>query len=388
LVVTFALVLYQHRTSKADMAERLIPQGKRAQQGNNFDAIRLSMALAVVWSHSFALHQGTEDREPVSLLLNGVYNSGNLAVMVFFMISGFLITQSFIRSRSLWSFMERRVRRIHPGYLVATSIGAFVVVPLYSTIMNMSVMEVAKTLGGNLLLRNYVPPSNAFTANPVPNAVNGSLWSIPFEFWCYIGVAALSLFGLLTRRWFVVFLLIVVLFGRVVLDLLDKKPGGGLVGLVIGWPYLWFAILPSFLLGMVAYSFQEFIPKSRLLLAVLVLTALSIAHLNHHLAHLLVAPTLAYGTFYAAFSTSVRVYGAARWGDFSYGTYLYAFPIQQMLFASYGQDFNLPAYIVLSMALSLFAGVCSWHLVEKRFISRNANPAPDVLNPIPVLASS
>ena len=158
------------------------------------------MAVLVVWSHSFALHEGSEKNEPLSLLLNGVYNSGNISVMAFFVISGFLVTKSFVSSRSLWRFMGRRVRRIYPGYLVATSICAFVIVPLFSSIRDLSVLEITKTLGGNLLLRNYFPPSNAFTANPVPNAVNGSLWSIPFEFWCYIGVAALGIVGLLGRR--------------------------------------------------------------------------------------------------------------------------------------------------------------------------------------------
>jgi peptidoglycan/LPS O-acetylase OafA/YrhL len=150
-------------------------------RGNNFDAIRLAMALLVVWSHSFAIHLGDEKMEWISLLLNGAYNAGNLAVMAFFIISGFLITQSFERSRTLRSYMEKRVRRIYPGYLVATSITAFIIAPLFGA----QLPNVAKTIGLNLLLRNELP--NAFFSNPLPLATNGSLWSIPFEFWCYIG---------------------------------------------------------------------------------------------------------------------------------------------------------------------------------------------------------
>src|SRR6185295_19514916 len=98
----------------------LIPYGFALQRRNNFDAIRLAMALLVVWSHSFALYLGSEKTEPLSLLLNGAYNSGNIGVMVFFIISGFLVTQSFVTSKSLTRFMARRIRRIYPGYLVAT----------------------------------------------------------------------------------------------------------------------------------------------------------------------------------------------------------------------------------------------------------------------------
>lgn len=352
------------------MIRLLIPSDWQARGGNNFDAVRLAMALLVVWSHSFALYLGTEASEPLSLLFNGTYNSGNAGVMVFFIISGFLVSHSYRASRSPGQYMARRIRRIYPGYLAATSLCAFVIVPLFSSVANLSAWEVAKTLGGNLLLRNYFPPSNAFTANPVPNAINGSLWSIPFEFWCYIGVAGLGLTGLLKRKWVLVFLTVTLLCGRVGLDLLDKKPSGGLIETIFGWPYMWFKILPSFLLGMIAFAFQDRLPRSRALLAALLLAAIGAAHLVPHVADLLVAPALAYATFHVAFSSTINLHGIARSGDFSYGTYLYAFPIQQMLMATHGQTLGLPVFILSSMGLSLIAGVMSWHLVEKWAVVR------------------
>jgi peptidoglycan/LPS O-acetylase OafA/YrhL len=355
------------------MAERLlVPLDGDTRENNNFDFIRLSMASLVVWSHSFALYFGSEDQEPLSLILNGVYNSGNIGVMVFFIVSGFLVMQSFIATKSVKRYMEKRVRRIYPGYLVATSICAFVVIPLYSTIRDLSALEVAKTVGANLLLRTHFPPSNAFTTNPFGGEVNGSLWSIPFEFWCYIGVALLGVMLLLNRRRFLIALTAAVILGRVVLDLWDKKPVGGLIGLVIGWPYVWFVILPSFLLGMLANSYQKVLPRSRALLLILAATVVGASRLSPHLTHIVAAPALAYATFYVAYSRSISVHRAAAWGDFSYGTYLYAFPIQQMLFASWGHALNFAGYFALSLCLSLAAGVGSWHLVEKWFVRRVA----------------
>ena len=356
------------------MAERLlIPFDGYTRGNNNFDFIRLSMASLVVWSHSFALYFGTEDHEPLSLLLNGDYNSGNIGVMGFFIISGFLVMQSFISTNSVKRYMGKRIRRIYPGYLVATSICALIVIPLYSSIRNLSALEVAKTFGANLLLRNYFPPSNAFAANPEPGAIDGSLWSIPFEFWCYIGVALLGVLLLLNRGRLLIALTATVILGRVVLDLLDKKPGGGLIGLVIGWPYLWFVILPSFLLGMVANSYQNVIPRSRVLLVILAAAVVASSRLSPHLTHIVAAPALAYATFFVAFSGSISLHRTAAWGDFSYGTYLYAFPIQQMLFASWGHALNFISYFALSLCLSLLAGVGSWHLVEKWFVRRFAS---------------
>jgi peptidoglycan/LPS O-acetylase OafA/YrhL len=355
------------------MVERLlISLDGDTRENNNFDFIRLSMA-SLVWSHSFALYFGTEDREPLSRLLHGDYNSGNIGVMVFFIISGFLVTRSFIATKSVKRYMEKRIRRIYPGYLVATSICAFVVIPLYSSISDLSALEVAKTVGANLILRRQFPPSSAFTTNPFGGEIYGSLWSIPFEFWCYIGVVLLGVMLLLKPRRFLIALTVVVIFGRVVLDLLDKKPVGGVIGLVIGWPYVWFVILPIFLLGMLANCYQQVLPRSRALLFILAAIVVGASRLSPHLTHIVAAPALAYATFYVAFSRSISVHRAAACGDFSYGTYLYAFPIQQMLFASWGDALNFAGYFALSLGLSLLAGVGSWHLVEKWFVRRLAS---------------
>jgi peptidoglycan/LPS O-acetylase OafA/YrhL len=333
---------------------------------NNFDAIRLAMALLVVWSHSFALHLGSERAEWISLLLAGVYNAGNLGVMAFFVISGFLITQSYVRSKTIGRFLEKRVRRIYPGYLVATTLCAFVVVPLFAAKEALNGLEV----GLNLLLQNYFPPSSAFAANPYPLAVNGSLWSIPFEFWCYLGVAALGLLSLATRRWFLVATLLVLMLARVACDVAGKTPSLGYVGVIFGWPYLWTKIGPSFLLGMIAYALRQQLPRSLGLLAGLTIASIAACHLNANVANMLVAPTLAYGVFMVAFTDRVALHEATRYGDFSYGTYLYAFPIQQMLAGSVGRGWSMPIFIAASFVLALLSGVLSWHLVERWFLPR------------------
>src|SRR5262245_27727188 len=129
--------MQRHIAARRDL---LITRGQGGRT-NNFDAIRLAMALLVVWSHSFALYYGSEKNEPISLLLSGAYNAGNIGVMVFFIVSGFLIPQSFSRSGSLTNYLARRARRIYPGYLVATSLCAFAVIPLFSTIRDLSLFE-------------------------------------------------------------------------------------------------------------------------------------------------------------------------------------------------------------------------------------------------------
>jgi peptidoglycan/LPS O-acetylase OafA/YrhL len=341
---------------------------------NNFDAIRLMMALGVIWSHSFALAlpQG-ETVEPISILTNGHYNAGNIAVMVFFAISGFLICESRLKSKSLGSFLGKRVRRIYPGYMAASTIGAFVVVPLFSTAYDFSLVQIAKTVGGNLLLQNYVPPSSVFARN-YSTAVNGSLWSIPFEFWCYLAIAGLGIAGLLREKWAVSAIIISCMAARAAFDILDKKPGLGIVGQIFGWPYLWVFILPCFLMGTLFFLLKHKIPRHPLILIsliglLLLLCYSPVGDKYQRVSSQLIFPlTLTYSTFYFAFTDRIKLRYAAAKGDFSYGTYLFAYPIQQMLISPFILPF--PLIVLLSIVLSLGAGFLSWHLVEKWFLPR------------------
>jgi peptidoglycan/LPS O-acetylase OafA/YrhL len=347
---------------------------------NNFDALRLAMAVLVVWSHCFALGLAEGERiEPISIITNGHYNAGNIGVLAFFAISGFLICESYLKSKDARSFFVKRIRRIYPAYMVATTIGAFVVAPLFSTMCEISTTEIAKTFGLNLLLKGYAPPSTVFARN-FSQTLNGSLWSITFEFWCYIGIAALGVVGLLTQRRLVLGVIVLALAGRAVLDLLDKKPGLGLLGDIIGWPYEWFLILPCFLIGTALFLLRDQLPRKRLILIALVACFLVACYApvgfkwQKILAEATFPFAMAYSVFYIAYSNTLRLDGVAVNGDFSYGTYLYAFPIQQMLLSTLIVPF--PLFVMLSVILSLTAGFLSWNLVEKWFLHRKRHENP------------
>ena len=351
------------------------------------------MAMLVVWSHSFALYKGSESTELMSRLTQGVINSGNCGVFVFFMVSGFLITQSFDRSSSPWSYLKKRVARIHPGFIAATSVCAFVIVPLYSNTAAYTAGAVAKTVGLNLLLQGYFIDPAPFRQNPGP-ALNGALWSIPYEFWCYLGVLALGIFGFLklNRRALILGVLILLAIVRGWLELTGRKPGGGFIGLIIGWPYEWFKVLPCFLAGMLTYLYRDSIPR-RLWIAVLgPMLVIAIANLpiampwKLSLVGLIFPPLVAYTVFYFAFSK--QLFDASRYGDFSYGTYLYAFPIQQIVIARLGAAIPFWLYIPRAMLLSLAAGVLSWHAVERWFNRSKAEGRRPLVDAKPAMTSS
>jgi peptidoglycan/LPS O-acetylase OafA/YrhL len=366
----------------------LVPKNEGPRVPNNFDLIRIAMAMLVVWSHSFALYRGSESAEPISLITREAINSGKVGVYVFFMVSGFLITQSFDRSSGSWSFLKKRIARIYPGFLVATSICAFVIVPLYAKTLTYTFGSVAKELGLRLLLRTDIADHGAFADNLV-SGVNGSLWSIPYEFWCYLGVLGVGLVGLLKlrRRTFLLCVFIVLALGRGWLEITGKRPSLGLVRVIIGFPYEWFRVLPCFLAGTLVYLYRDELPR-RLWIAILgpliliAATNLPIAMpWKMALVGLIFPPAIAYAMFYFAFTT--QLFNAARYGDFSYGAYLYAFPIQQMMLASFGTAIPFWLYIPLAMLLALAAGVLSWHGVERWFNASVKKREPTHVKAIP-----
>jgi peptidoglycan/LPS O-acetylase OafA/YrhL len=349
----------------------LVPRDAAAMRENNFDAIRLLMALLVVWSHCFALWLGTEDGEPISRLFGGVYNAGNIGVLAFFTISGFLITLSYERAKSPVQYLTKRVSRIYPGYLVAVTLSSLVVVPLISG-WRWSDLTVGDAQGmvSNLLLRNFI-----VAADRMP-AVNGALWSIPFEFWCYIGVLGLGLTGLIKWRWSYVIAAGGVMLVRIWLDATGRRPGGGMIELIIGYPYFWFNVAPPFLLGGAIYLNRDRLPRNAMVFALMLVATILASHLpiadpwRHIITQIMLPPTLAYGILLLAFSRTVRLPDAARFGDFSYGCYLYGFPIQRLI-EHYGRgSIGFGTYIALSLTLSLVAGATSWYAVERWFLPR------------------
>lgn len=339
------------------------------------------MAVLVVWSHSFALYRGSEATEPLSVIMQGTVNSGKVAVYIFFMVSGYLITQSFDRSRNAWSYLRKRVARIYPGFMVATSFCAFFIVPLYSTKVRYTAALVVKTIAMNVLLRGYFADDQPFTGNPNP-ALNGSLWSIPYEFWCYLGVLALGLVGPLRvqRRRILLGVFIAASATGAWLEVTGKRPGGGLLGAIIGSPYGWFKVLPCFLVGMLVYCFRDVLPRRLSLVVLLPAMVVFVANLpilanwKSALVGVLFPPCVAYTVFFFAFQK--RWVDVARYGDISYGTYLYAFPVQQVLISALGTSMPFWLFIPVAIVLSLAAGAISWITIERWFNISGRHKSP------------
>ena len=350
----------------------------RGEHSNSLDALRLILAGSVVLSHSYALAAGaSEADEPLAWASGRRIDLGEAAVDGFFILSGFLIAQSWGRSRSPWTFARKRVARIYPGYLVAATISVLVAILVGTPggTWSLAWQSVLNHAGQIVALRRLIVPGS-WPASNRPEMANGSTWTISYECFCYAGVAALGLVGLLRNRAAMLGLyLAAVLAGY--LYLLSEVPfGGGTLGRIFGTPDQWARLLPCYLGGVLLYLYGDRVrwswPWACLALGGLV----ALARLPHGL--MLGVPTLgAYLALYCGFAGPLRWHGAARYGDFSYGIYLYAWPIQQAI-VRFDPKIGPVRLFAEAGALCLVAGVISWYAVERNFLPR---PAADRLRP-------
>lgn len=342
---------------------------------NNFDFLRFALAALVIFSHSFALLSGSDATEPLHRLTRGQIASGELAVNGFFILSGFLVTHSWVKVPLLLPFFKKRISRIYPGFAVLTILSTLFLIPVACEIPVRSLPPglLGRQALSMLTLRAYEPPG-AFPGNAV-HALNGSLWSIPIEAWCYVGVVVLGLLGLIRGRKGVAVLLAGALALSLVFLIWNLNPGLKFVGAIFGWPRLWVRMLPYFLSGMVFYLYRDrirYTPRGALIAFVALIAAIFVPH-----GWAIAGPLAgAYVLFWLGFSPSIRLHEWAKRGDFSYGMYLYAFPLQQLII-----HWVRPSHPLLLFALSLPAsvamGALSWHGVEKWFLKRlRKSPAP------------
>jgi peptidoglycan/LPS O-acetylase OafA/YrhL len=185
------------------MTHILPPRIASPRQVNNFDLIRLFAAALVVFSHSCILTDGNYSHEPLSILTGGSYALGRIAVDIFFVISGFLITMSFESTNSLPNFLWKRCLRIFPALIVLLFLTTFIIGPIATALPLHEYFSRDDTyayLTNVRLFRLQYSLPRVFENNPYPNAVNGSLWTLAYEFVCYLLVAILGVLGILKKR--------------------------------------------------------------------------------------------------------------------------------------------------------------------------------------------
>lgn len=321
---------------------------------NHFNLLRFLAAAGVIWSHSFPIAFGPGTPEPLEYLLKGD-NLGRLCVFVFFIVSGFFISASFDRAANLRDYAVARLLRIWPGLAVMlaimlTLVGLFSATP--GARLDWAWREAADAL---LMVTDFttrLPPEPVvFAQNPLAGAFNGSLWTLRHEVFAYIGVALIGSLGLLRKPLAAAALLIAAIAGYYAVPMATGRSW------IVAFSYVG---LP-FAFGAFFYVWRARIVMHGALVLALALPAI------------LLWPTpfffpvfiawLSYTVIWLGHLPLAPLKGFNRFGDYSYGIYIYAFPIQQLLVQS-GVISPGPQSLV-AFILSLCAAILSWRYVEQ-----------------------
>jgi peptidoglycan/LPS O-acetylase OafA/YrhL len=345
-------------------------------RNNALNAWRLTLATGVILWHSFPLTGRHVAFEPAHQLLGQVFVDG------FFAISGFLITGSWLSNPRPRTYFASRGLRILPGLWVCLIITAFVIAPIGVAIQGGS--------AANLLLSRapieYVLKNCAVAqlqlgvggtpyGIPWPHQWDGSLWTLLWEVLCYIAVAVLGVVGLLNRRWLIPAAVALALLWSALIQLQalsgfgDEPPGTdghidpATVALILEVLAARFAVM--FLAGALLYQLRHVIPARWSLVAASVVIVLAASLLPNY--RVLGAIPLAYAIIVSgALLHSKRLSLRA---DLSYGMYIYAFPIQQLLVICGLASLNPSVFAIVAAVATLPLAAMSWFLIEKPAMS-------------------
>jgi len=343
------------------LEDRLVATGGRPA---GFDYLRIGLAIAVIFFHSFDLTAGDD---AALHAMHGIFRPIDALVLpMFFSLSGFLVAGSLERSRTLISFLGLRVIRLVPALFVEVVFSAVIIGLLFTQLPYRDYFEnpMFSHYFLNIIGDIHFRLPGVFITNPSSGTVNQQLWTIPWEMRCYLAIAIIAAFGVARRaKLFVasVIVLNVVLFVHHgflgTRHLHHAIDGGSFDGILL---------VLSFLYGIAFYLLRSSIVWLKWIFfaatpAVLLLTSLPYAFFGDWLAPSLVA----YITIYLGLLEPRRSKLVSS-GDYSYGVYLYGFPVQQAMVATLGvAGMHWYVNFPLSLAVAAMLAIASWHLVEK-----------------------
>lgn len=331
---------------------------------NNFNLIRIIAALGVLVTHCFALSVGTEKAEP---LRDGIgMTLGSISVDVFFITSGFLVTSSLLNRRNAVEFTIARILRIFPALLVMLILTVFVLGTCFTTLPIRSYLSdhtthVYLAKCSTLIFGVAYDLPGVFENNPYKGAVNGSLWSMRWELRMYALLAVLWLvLGIARSARLRVFKFCIVLCAVLsgIYVIVDHFSATG----EIQFLHLSF----MFFSGAAFYVLKEYISLSRPVFWILCI-ALICSMENKAIFFIVYTCSITYLLLFVAYVPSgfIRQYNLL--GDYSYGIYIYAFPIQQTI-AALIPGISVLEMFLISTPVTVLSGAISWHALEKRVL--------------------
>lgn len=321
-------------------------------RANTLNFVRLCLAATVILWHSYPLTERAVDHHAYGQFIS------SLPVDGFFAISGFLITGSWLRRPAVAQFLIARVLRIYPAYWVCLIVTAFVLAPIGIVVAGQGFPPGFAgdawgfVIGNGTLHITQWDIGGTPAGVPYGGAWNGSLWSLEWEFLCYLGVLGLGIAGLLRRKLVIAALFLMPLLLSIAIA--QGMISGYLTGMIARFGVM-------FLAGVLIYLLRDLLPVTPVLLAGAgTVVAVSLMMSNYRIVG---------GLFLAYLLIGIGTYVQTSWlrlpNDISYGLYIYAFPVQQILAATSLSATPVPFFAVISFLLTIPLAALSWFVIEK-----------------------
>lgn len=341
--------------------------------GPGFDVLRIALAVMIMVGHSKWIGGGTSLGRVMPAVVNGMAAAPPVdgewvgwtkplklaMVPAFFTLSGFLVTGSALRLRRVSTFLAHRALRIFPALFVEVLLSAFVLGTLLTTLplgdyFSHPVMHrYLLNMVGEISF--YLP--GVFEHNGATSMVNANLWTLPAELGCYVTVMLLMMTGVMYDRRYVLALAVAATLVLATLHLLygiSKTPHYFPPHVVVYF----------FVIGVAMYHWRDYMPTSPWLVPPV--AAIVYVLLMYNSLVYVAAPLLAWASLWIGMIGFPRFRLLAS-GDYSYGIYLYGFPISQALIAVvpwfHG---HVTLFVLATLALASLFAAFSWHVIEKR----------------------
>lgn len=342
---------------------------------NALGLIRLVLAATVIVDHAFPL--GGFGADPFFALTRGQASLGTIAVAGFFAISGYLIAKSGL-SADVLQFMWRRILRIFPAYWLVLLFTAFIVGPLLWWLGEGRPLADYFTLGpqgpfyyftanwtlniGTYGIHDLLTETTPYGREIGGSAFNGSLWTLIYEWHCYLIIAVLVAFAVLAKAKWIVPAMTAFFLAMIVVSSIDN----GAVVALVPWMSGTYTLLLgfTFLVGSSIALYSKVIPfddRIGILCGLVFLVTLRWGGFS-------TVGTIAgaYFVLYLGARLPKQVHWIGAKNDYSYGVYIYGFLVQQVTAYLGWYQWGYVPYVIIAMVISFALAWVSWHLVEKR----------------------
>ena len=328
---------------------------------NCLGVLRLGLALLVIFSHSFRL--GEFGADPLLSFSKGIVTFGGFAVHGFFVLSGFLVAQSWSRLGSARVYLAHRILRIMPAYWLCLILTALLFGPLLATFIKASgsywhsdPSPWSYLAANSILLQNQRDIGQLTAGQEVSGFLNMCLWTLPWEFLCYLGVLFFGFCGFLKQKSWWLIAGFFLFYGNLNIDPTHQRFFLKLYSTELATP------LPVFFLGgCVLWAWRRLVCDSQWGMALLFSVFLVGTGMGlYRWCGPVLLPPLLLG--------AARLFCSPQFilkNDYSYGTYLYGALMQRVLVATGISLLNPWVFFILAVFLTLPIAAASWNLLEK-----------------------